>query len=103
MAMTINKIVTMGGFEVSLKVAGTDPTSPPFGRSSVGASVGVPVGRVGGADKSGATGSVIISGSVGVGLPGIGNDPALSLGIVFYYSKEITVFLGEKIDLKIGR
>lgn len=92
MAMTINKIVTMGGFEVSLKVAGIGSTS-----------VGVPVGRVGGADKSGATGSVIISGSVGVGLPGIGNDPALSLGIIFYYSKEITVFLGEKIDLKIGR
>lgn len=84
MAMTTNKRVAMGGFWTGVKVAGV---------SIVG----------GGEERSGATGSVIISGSVGVGLAGIGNDPALSLGIIFYYSKEITVFLGEKIDLKIGR
>lgn len=50
MAMTTNKMVTMGGFGPGVNVAGW---------GSVGTSIGVSVGRVGGADKSGATGSVM--------------------------------------------
>lgn len=51
MAMTINRMVAMGGLELSLKVAGT-------GVGGIGSSK-----VVGGADKSGAIGSVKISGS----------------------------------------
>lgn len=57
MAITINRMVTIGGLDVSLKVAG--------------------VSMVGGEERSGATGSVM----------GVGNDPALSLGINSQYAR----------------
>lgn len=104
MAITINRIVTIGGLELSLNVAGwgvgmvktgSGVFMPADGEASLAEGNGS-LGSskvVGGADRSGATGSVkisvslwtsgwVISGSVGAGgMLGIGNDPALSLGI----------------------
>lgn len=64
MAMTINRMVTIGGLEFSLKVAGTMT-----GCDSI---TGVSI--VGGEERSGAIGSVMISGSVGVGVLGINSQ-----------------------------